>query len=66
MGIAFLVTCLSYSYFCIVCIIIACSRRNKYTTTTTGKISSSNLRHTEMTSHNNSVITHKTAIVCTV
>ena len=34
MGIAFLVTCLSYSYFCIVCIIIVFSRRNKYTITT--------------------------------
>ena len=34
MGIAFLVTCLSYSYFCIVRSIIVCSRRNKYTTTT--------------------------------
>ena len=31
-GIAFLVTSLSYSYFCIVCIIIVCSRRNKHTT----------------------------------
>ena len=31
MGIAFLVTCLNYSYFCIVCVIIVCSRRNKYT-----------------------------------